>query len=129
MTKLIQILIIITPMFLMSYNAQAQQIKVIDVKNFKQVIENKKVQLVDVRTPKEYRLGHLNKAININVFSLFFNVEALRLNKTQPVYIYCRSGVRSANAAKRLKNLGFTKIYDLKGGINAWKAENLSITK
>ena len=43
------------------------------------------------------------------------------LDKEKPVYLYCRSGKRSASAAEKLKEAGFTEVYNLKGGILAWK--------
>ncbi len=97
--------------------------------DFKNKIANGKVQLVDVRTPKEYNNERIKGAININYYeeSLFKN-KMTALDKSQPVYVYCRSGVRSSKSAKILKNAGF-KIYDLKGGIKAWKNNHLETVK
>ncbi|HHC79221.1 MAG TPA: rhodanese-like domain-containing protein [Flavobacteriia bacterium] len=97
--------------------------------DFKNKIANGKVQLVDVRTPKEYNNERIKGAININYYeeSLFKNKMAT-LDKSQPVYVYCRSGVRSSKSAKILKNAGF-KVYDLKGGIKAWKNNHLETVK
>jgi len=84
---------------------------------FKAQIENKKVQLIDVRTSREYKSGHLKGAKNIDIFSSSFNTEFNKLNKEKAVYVYCRSGSRSRQSANKLAVMGFTKIYDLKGGI------------
>ncbi|WP_338733512.1 rhodanese-like domain-containing protein [Mangrovimonas cancribranchiae] len=84
---------------------------------FKAQIEHKKVQLIDVRTPREFKSGCIKKAKNIDFFSGAFNKECLKLDKGKPVYVYCRSGNRSRKAANKLAKMGFTKIYDLNGGI------------
>ncbi|GAA4272825.1 rhodanese-like domain-containing protein [Aquimarina gracilis] len=98
------------------------KIEVLDVMTFKKSIINKQVQLVDVRTLKEYENGHIEGAINIDFFQRdVFEASFNKLNKELPVYIYCRSGGRSKVTARRLIKIGFTKIYDLKGGYLVWK--------
>lgn len=81
------------------------------------------VQLVDVRTPSEYADGTLERAINIDYLQEDFASRASDLlDPSRPVYIFCRSGHRSANAAKILAKLGYT-LVNLDGGYNAWTAE------
>lgn len=80
----------------------------------------KEVQLIDVRTAEEFNLQHIEKAININIDDSTFNKKLQLLDKSKPVYLYCRSGKRSNKAAHKMAALGFNKIYDLKGGILAW---------
>ena len=92
-------------------------IKVLDVQTFKKAVTNKKVQLIDVRTANEYNAGFIKKAKNIDVFSGKFTSEVNKLDKEKPVYVYCRSGGRSKRATKKIVDLGFKEIYDLKGGI------------
>lgn len=92
-------------------------IKVLTPEEFKSKTENSNVQLVDVRTPAEYKSGHLKGAINIDFFSGKFKMSFNNFNKQKAIYVYCRSGSRSRQAAKRLEALGFDEIYDLKGGI------------
>ncbi len=87
------------------------------------------VQLVDVRTPKEYKESHLKGAQNICVTSNDFKEKVKTLDKNKPVYVYCKKGVRSANAAKQLKEMGFTKIYDMDGGILLWEEHKLEVNK
>lgn len=85
-----------------------------------QAVLKKEIQLVDVRTASEFNNGHIDNALNIDVNSADFNTETQQLDKSKPVYIYCQSGKRSSNAAKKMESLGFTKIYDLRGGIVSW---------
>lgn len=80
-----------------------------------------KTQLVDVRTPNEYRNGHIKKAVLINFFEEDFSSKLQKLDINRPLFLYCRSGVRSYKAAKIAKKLGFTTIIDLKGGYNSWR--------
>ena len=87
------------------------------------------IQLIDIRTPGEYTGGYIEGAININFFDSDFNAQMAKLNKDKELYIYCRSGNRSGKAAKRLKDQGFTKIYDLQGGILNWNRNKLKVVK
>ncbi len=84
---------------------------------FKENIFNKKVQLIDVRTPREYQSSHIKGAKNIDFYAGSFKTEFNKLNKNKPVYIYCRTGSRSRHASNKLFDMGFKEIYDLKGGI------------
>ncbi len=76
--------------------------------------------VLDVRTADEFKSGHLPKAINANVMSNELITKAAKLNKAQPVFVYCRSGARSARACKTLANMGFTDVYNMSGGISSW---------
>ncbi len=84
------------------------------------------VQLVDVRTPKEFAQGHIENALNINYFSENFKDSLSVLNKDKPVYIYCRSGKRSAKSVSKFKEAGFDTIYELEGGMLNWISEDLN---
>ena len=85
-------------------------------------------QLVDVRTPEEFAENHLPGAINIDWRGDGFSEKAQKLDKVRPVMVYCRSGRRSAEAAKTLDGIGF-KTYNMKGGILAWTAGGKRVTK
>jgi len=106
-----------------------QSIKGIELISPQQVYDavhkNETIQLVDVRTKEEFLERHLKGAQNICVTDDNFNEKVKTLDKNKPVYVYCRSGVRSANAAKKLKEMGFTKIYDMRGGILLWEENKL----
>jgi rhodanese-related sulfurtransferase len=86
------------------------------------------VVLLDVRTDGEYKSGHIEGALNCNVNGADFKKQVEILDKDKTVYLYCGSGVRSARAAKELKGMGFKRIVDLSGGIQAWQAAGLNIT-
>ena len=95
-------------------------IELLSSEEFKSKILNKKVQLIDVRTSREYNAGHIKGAKNIDFYSGKFKTEFNKLNKDKPLYIYCRTGSRSRHAANKLVEMGFNEIYDLKGGIVRW---------
>ena len=101
--------------------------KVVSV-DFKDKTEGKQVQLVDVRTPKEYEEGHIKNAENIDFYDDDFLAQMNKLDKSQPLYIYCRSGGRSGKAAAQLSKAGFD-VYDLKGGFLDWQKQQFNIEK
>lgn len=100
---------------------QKQIVKVIDVATFSTAISKENVQLIDVRTEEEWQEGHLKNAQRFEINNPNWDEQIATLDKTKPVYVYCAKGVRSARSAKQLKKAGFTEIYDLDGGIIAWK--------
>ena len=104
----------------------------IEVDGFQHTLENSgdDCVLVDVRTPAEYKEGHLKGAINIDVKdSINFMKKALEiLPKNKTVMVYCRSGKRSANAAGKLTAKGYF-VFNLEGGITAWKEAGKEIVK
>ncbi len=81
-----------------------------------------RILIVDVRTAAEYQDGHLPNAQNIDWFSPRFNEGFKGLKKRQKIYVYCRSGKRSALASARLNSLGFKRVVNLLGGYNSYKA-------
>ena len=87
---------------------------------FSEKILEDDVQLVDVRTPDEWKEGVIGEPLKINFLDDSFKVEIEKLDKNKPIVIYCKSGGRSAQAASLLSELGFKEIYELKGGILSW---------
>jgi rhodanese-related sulfurtransferase len=85
-------------------------------------------QLIDVRTPEEFKEGHLPGAILIDIKEPDFDKVILNLDAEQPVFVYCRSGRRSLKAAKILEKNKFRVVYNLAGGINAWKGKDKAVT-
>lgn len=86
-------------------------------------------QLLDVRTKEEWDEGHLKGATLITVTEEgFLDKAKATLDPKKGVVVYCRSGRRSAKAAAWLRSAGFT-VYDLDGGITAWKAAGKPVVK
>ncbi|NNJ88029.1 MAG: rhodanese-like domain-containing protein [Eudoraea sp.] len=105
-----------------SRSATSENVEVLEVEAFKKAVHMNKVQLVDVRTHREFKGGHIARARNIDYYTgeSFYN-EFEKMDKTKPLYLYCRTGNRSNKAAHQLAARGFEKVYDLKGGIVRWK--------
>lgn len=103
---------------------QNQVITVLPLDKFIALTKDKDVQLIDVRTPEEFKQGHIINAKNIDFFSQNFDVQFENLDKSKPVYIYCRSGNRSGKAAIKLAKKGFVKILDLEGGYLNYSKNN-----
>ena len=78
-------------------------------------------QLVDVRTYKEYMEGYLPGSVLMDIKETTFDSMIDQLDKTRPVFVYCRSGKRSLEAASILEKNKFKVVYNLEGGIIAWK--------
>jgi thioredoxin 1 len=97
----------------------------VDTKEFSEGIEkSQSLQLLDVRTPGEFSQGHIPNAVNYDWLGNKFDEQTKDLDKTQPVYLYCQSGGRSASAAKKLVSEGF-EVYELKGGMMNWRSQNM----
>lgn len=87
------------------------------------------VQLVDVRTKEEFIISHIKGAQNICVTDNDFDKKIKTLDKSKPVYLYCKIGRRSADAANKLIKMGFTKVFDMDGGILLWEKKKLKTEK
>lgn len=119
--------IILTINLLFGWYISAQVNSVLEPKDFLQKLKNSNSILIDVRTPEEFETGHIKNAIDLDYRNAYFSDKIRKLDPSKTYMIYCRSGKRSASTVDSLKNLGFTHLYDLKGGINAWKTENLPV--
>jgi thioredoxin len=92
----------------------------------KKIDDTPKAQILDVRTPEEFLSEHIDNAINVNWLGNNFVSDAEKLDKSKPVFVYCKSGGRSAKASAKLAELGFKNIYNLDGGMMKWNAAGLS---
>ena len=101
----------------------------LSVEAFAKAIGREGVNIVDVRTEKEYAAGHIKGAILVtwgDDFKEQLNYKGIKPCK--PVAVYCRSGRRSMAAAKALAQMGF-KVYNLSGGIVAWEKAGHPVVK
>jgi rhodanese-related sulfurtransferase len=94
----------------------------------KLVIE-KKVVVVDVRTPAEFGAGHVRGAQNLDFHAPDFEQKVTALDKNSAYLVHCASGNRSRQALPLFQKYGFPSIYHLDGGMRAWEAANLPIDK
>ena len=73
--------------------------------------------IVDVRSPQEYREGHIDGAILLPEYDIKRNANLILKNKDETILVYCTSGNRSKKAQKELNKMGYSKVYNLAGGI------------
>lgn len=82
--------------------------------------------ILDVRTPSEYAQGHIPGAVNLDYYASF-EASLSAFDKTKTYLVYCRTGNRSASAARLMLDNGFAAIYNMQGGINAWISGGLPL--
>jgi len=104
-------------------------VELITVEEMDSLLEMEKVQLVDVRTPQEYAQGHIEGSINIDFNDENFETLISEVDKSKPVAVYCGRGGRSGKCSSYMQQAGFTKIYDLNGGITEWKYNGKDVIK
>ena len=85
--------------------------------------------MLDVRSESEFADGHILNATNIPVALLSSRINEIKEHASHPVVLVCQSGNRSIQAASTLKKQGFTELYNLEGGMMAWKNANLPVNK
>lgn len=90
---------------------------------------NDEALVLDVRETGEFESGHIPKARHIPLGQLGKRLGELDAHKNKPVLVNCRSGARSSRACGMLKKAGFSTVYNLAGGIQAWERANLPVTK
>lgn len=86
--------------------------------DLKELMRNKEIYLIDVRSGQEYEEGHLDGAINIPVYNIEHEIQKKVKDKNETIILYCSSGSRSKKAKNILEKLGYTEVYNLKEGID-----------
>lgn len=107
-------------------NSQGQtgKVKHINQTEFSTILSKEKAVIVDVRTPGETAQGVIKGAtVFANINGANFAQQIAQLDKNKTYIIYCRSGARSSSAADYMVSQGFTKVYNLSGGIMNWTGE------
>lgn len=92
-----------------------------------EVIAEESPVVLDVRTPEEYATGHLVDAVLIDFHDADFDDQLDALDKEATYVVYCRSGSRSAGAIETMRELGFTDVVEVDGGILAWVENGLEL--
>jgi rhodanese-related sulfurtransferase len=110
------------------YAQQSRNVNEISADSAKRSIENGKATIIDVRTPEEFKEGHISGATNIDYQDKDFESKISSLDKDKQYILYCRSGNRSGKALEIMKQKGFN-ASNLEGGIMKWEAEGLPLEK
>jgi rhodanese-related sulfurtransferase len=95
---------------------------------YKEMNENT-VPVIDLRTPREFDMGHIQNVINIDYYSPNFLERLDVLNRNEPYLIYCYSGSRSYDTLQIMKRMGFTNVLDLSGGTIAWEMNGFPLVR
>ncbi len=90
-------------------------------KGLKKYAETENAVLLDVRTPQEYREGHIPGSKNVPLQTID-KVASVTENKDTVLFVYCYSGARSRQAAATLQHMGYTNVTDI-GGIAAYQGK------
>ncbi len=93
------------------------------------LINREHATVLDVRSAAEFAGGHITDAINIPLPELDARLGELAKYKDKPLLVNCQGGVRSTNACGVLKKGGFSRIYNLQGGVNAWMQAKLPVIR
>ncbi len=94
-----------------------------------ELIQNEQPIILDVRTPNEYKRGHLHKSVLIPVQELQNRFKELGNDKDREILIYCATGNRSTVASKILIDSGFKHIVNMRGGIYDWSKKNYPVAR
>ena len=92
------------------------------------LINDREAVVVDLRPVADYKKGHLLNALNLPVAKLEERAGELGKDKSKPVLLYCALGGVAGEAAAKLRKLGYSEVYPLRGGINGWLGSNLPVT-
>lgn len=92
------------------------------------LINDRDAVIIDLRPAADFKRGHLLNAINLPFAKIEERSSEIGKDKARPVLLYCALGSMASQAALKLKKHGFTEVYPLKGGLNAWTGANLPVT-
>ena len=101
----------------------------LSVTEFSSKIAESGVVTLDVRTPGEFAEGYIEGARLIDFQSGNFENEIATLDKNAPYAVYCRSGNRSGQAVKVMKDAGFSNVFNMNGGVIEWANAGLPLVR
>ena len=117
-------------LFSCTNHSQQKGIQLVSVQAYAEALKStSSATIIDVRTQEEFQGGHLKDAVNFNVVAPEFANQVSQLDRDHAVFVYCKAGGRSADAASIMKDMGFDIIYDMQGGYMAWSAAGMESTK
>ncbi len=90
---------------------------------------NQGALVIDVRGKESFDAGHISDARNVPMAELEAQAEALKKWRDKNVIAYCNDGRDGAQAVRTLTKLGFSKVFNLEGGLNGWLKDNMPLAK
>lgn len=107
--------IIIVAAFIL-WRLKPANVNTIGASELKNILQDQDKVFIDVRTPREYKANHIPQFRNMPLGSDF-----TKLPKDKEIVVICQSGMRSSQACKQLKKLGYERVTNVRGGMNAWR--------
>jgi len=101
-------------------------VKLVSPQEFASLAKGKNAFMIDVHTPEQTHIPGTSATIPSD--KIAENIDTLPANKTTPILVYCRSGSMSGKASAEIAALGYSNVYDLEGGTNAYKESNVSVS-
>lgn len=128
--RTLAILTLVPALSFFSLHAEEDQVKHVDAPATEKLLSEKEApSVIDLRTPEEFKEGHIDKAQNIDFLAEDFEKNLAKLDKNKPYLVHCQSGGRSTKALVTFEKLGFKHIYHLDGGYKAWAKAKKEETK
>jgi len=122
--------VVLLAMFAIILNTSAQKIMQKNSTELSQILEkDKKIVILDVRTPQEFAAGHLKGAQNIDIYQDNFYTRIDKLDKKTTYLVYCRTSNRSTSAVKYMHQNGFKNLYQMMDGFPGWAYNKLPYEK
>jgi len=90
---------------------------------------NQGATVLDLRDAEAFASGHIRGARHVPAERLGEGLDSLKRLKERPILVYCERGVSAAAALRTLAEQGFTKVVNLRGGLQSWRAENLPLSR
>jgi thioredoxin len=115
-------------LMIFSFGCLSQNKQLLEAKAFSEKLKSTPDAVVlDVRTAGEYKEGFIDKAMNVDFNGVEFEDLVNKLDHGKTYFVYCLGGGRSASAASFMRKNGFKQVYELKGGMNSWRNNNLPV--
>lgn len=122
--------VILMAMFALVLNISGQQIMQKNSIELSQILaKDKKIVILDVRTPQEFAAGHLKGAQNIDIYQDNFYTRIDKLNKKATYLVYCRTSNRSTATVGYMQQNGFKNLYQMMDGFPGWANNKLPFEK
>lgn len=127
MRKINSIVIFLSISFFSCMSQKSEEYIIAPIEFNSKINSVNKAIILDVRTEKEFQAGHIKKAVNIDYNGSDFETRINQLDTNETFFVYCKSGGRSSSAVSYMKEQGFSNIFELKEGIDAWKKNKLPV--
>ena len=107
----------------------AEGIRNVNVEEFAKLAEQPDTVILDVRTAREFKAGHIKGAVNLDVNGADFEKAVAGMDKTKTYLVHCAAGVRSVKACKKMGQLNFPKLVNLADGFTGWQRAGKPVEK